>query len=85
MKQIIRFTDVNVDGCGTNIEVYVQVEGNSELTIGVIERTYEAIEKYKEESEYEYDTDSIVDVACRHLEAEGYMCCSVIPEYDIEF
>lgn len=27
MKQIIKFTDVDVDGCGTDVVVYVQVEG----------------------------------------------------------
>jgi hypothetical protein len=85
MTQIIKFTDVNVDGCGTDIEVYVQVEGKAELTNGIIKRTKEVIEEYKKENEYEYDTASIIDVACKHLETEGYMCFSVIPDYDIEF
>lgn len=85
MTQIIKFTDVNVDGCGTDIEVYVQVEGKAELTNGIIKRTKEVIEKYKAENQYEYDTNSIIDVACEHLETEGYMCYSVIPDYDIEF
>ena len=74
MKQIIKFIDVNIDDCGTNVESMVQVEGKQELTNGVIQRTKDAIEKYKKENYGEYDTDSIIDVACEHLETEGYMC-----------
>ena len=46
MKQIIKFIDVNIDDCGTNVESMVQVEGKQELTNGVIQRTKDAIEKY---------------------------------------
>lgn len=48
MKQIIKFIDVDVDGCGTNIESMIGVEGKQELTNGIIQRTKDAIEKYKE-------------------------------------
>lgn len=83
--QIIKFTDVNVDGFGTNVEVYIQVEG-TELTNGIIERTKAEIEKYKEENYYgEWDTDSVIDVACEYLRTEGYVCHAVIPHYEIEF
>lgn len=27
MKQIIKFVDSNVDGCGTNVEMLIQIEG----------------------------------------------------------
>ena len=37
MKQIIKFIDVNIDDCGTNVESMVQVEGKQELTNGVIQ------------------------------------------------
>lgn len=36
MMQIIKFTDVDIDGCGTNVEVYIQVEGKTELTNGIL-------------------------------------------------
>lgn len=45
MIQIIKLTDVNVDGCGTNVEEMIQVEGKQELTNGIIQRTKEAIEE----------------------------------------
>ena len=28
MKQIINFIDVDVDGCGTNVETMIQIEGD---------------------------------------------------------
>lgn len=47
MKQIVKLIDVDVDGCGTNVETMIQVEGKQELTNGIIERIKDAIEKYK--------------------------------------
>lgn len=85
MMQIIKFTDVNVDGCGTNVETYVQIEGKKELTNGILERMTKEIVKHKEEAYGEWDTDSVINAACEYLETEGYMCHSVIPDYDVEF
>lgn len=85
MKQIIKFIDVNIDGCNTNIESMVQIEGKQELTNEVIQRTKDAIEKYKKENYGEYDTDSIIDAACEHLESEGYMCDYISEDATIEF
>ena len=85
MKQIIKFIDINIDGCGTNVESMVQVEGKQELTNGVIQRTKNAIEKYKKENYGEYHTDSNIDVACEHLETEGYMCDYISEDATIEF
>ncbi len=85
MIQILKFIDVNVDGCGTNVEEMIQIEGKHELTNGIIQRTKEAIEKYKIENNGEYDTDSIIQVACEHLEEEGYMCDYISADAEIEF
>ena len=74
MKQIVKLIDVDIDGCGTNVETMIQVEGKQELTNGIIERIKDAIDKYKKENDGEYDTDSIVGVVCEYLESEGYMC-----------
>ena len=84
MKQIIKFIDANIDGCGTNVESMVQIEGKHELTNGVIQRTKDAIEKYKKDNNGEYDTDSVIDVACEHLESEGYMCDHISEDTTIE-
>ena len=85
MMQIIKFTDVKVDGCGTNIETVIQIEGKAELTNEIIERTKKAIEKHKEEYRDEWDTDSVLNAACEYLETEGYMCHYISPDYEIEF
>lgn len=50
MKQIIKLIDIDVDGCGTNIETMIQVEGKQELTNGIIQRVKEAINKHKKEN-----------------------------------
>lgn len=85
MKQIIKFIDADVDGCGTNVESMIQVEGKQELTNGIIQRTKDAIEKYKKENNGEYDTDIIIEVACEHLESEGYMCDYISEDATIKF
>lgn len=84
MVQVIKFTDVNVDGCGTDIVTYIQVEGNKELTIRIIDNVYNEIERYKSENE-EWDTDSVLDAVCEYLEVHGYKCGSIIPNFEIEF
>ena len=48
----------------------IEVEGKQELTNGIIQRTKDAIEKYKKENDGEYDTDSIFNVSCEYLESE---------------
>lgn len=80
MIQIIKFIDVDSDGCGTNIDMYVKVEGKTELTNGVIERTKRVIEEYKEENPYEWDTNTVIDVACEYLEIEGFK--AEVTDYD---
>ena len=45
MKQIVKLIDVDVDGCGTNVETMIEIEGKQELTNGIIQRTKDAIEK----------------------------------------
>ena len=85
MMQIIKFTDVDIDGNGTNIEVYIQVKGRFELINGVIAEMKSEIEKYKEEYSGEWDTDSAINVACEYLESKGYECRSLLPDYEIEF
>lgn len=81
----IKLIDVDVDGCGTNIENIIQVEGKTELTNEIIQRTKDAIDKYKEDNPGEWDTDSIINVACEHLGTEGYICNYVSADAIIEF
>lgn len=84
MIEIIKFVDVNADGCGTDIDAYVKIEGETALTNGVIERTKKIIEEYKEENP-EWDTDEIINVACEYLIAEGYKAETTGYHHYIEF
>ena len=85
MIQIIKFIDVDADGCGTDIDVYVKVKGETELTNGVIERTKKVIKEHKEEDPYGWDTNTVIDAACEYLETEGYKAESMSYDYCIEF
>ncbi len=82
--QYIKFTDEDVDGCGTDISELIEVAG-PEMTKGVIERTKAAIAKYKEECFDCWDTDGAVDAACDHLKEEGYSCRSMNENVEIRF
>jgi len=83
-KEYLRFTDVNVDGCGTDISVLVEVSGNHELTDGVIMRVVDKIDIYKAETE-EWDTDGVISAAFEQLNKEAYECKVIAPYCDIEF
>ena len=83
-RQIIKFVEYDADGCGTDIEMYVEVNG-PELTNGVIERTKKVINDYKEENPYEWDTNSVISIACEHLTTEGYETNSLSESYTIVF
>lgn len=85
MKQIIKLVDVDVDGCGINVETMIQVEGKYELTKGIFQEIKNTIEKYKKECDGEYDTDGVVDAVCEYLENEGYMCDYISEDVTIEF
>lgn len=85
MAKVIKFTDVDVDGYGTNIEVCIQVEGGVLLTSKVIEETKEVIERYKNVNQGYWDTDSVIGTACDYLKTKGYKCQTLVPDYNIEF
>lgn len=70
-EQYIRFTDVNIDGCGTNIANIAKVYG-PEITNGVIDRVDKAIQCYKASNEGEWDTEGCLEAANIQMEAEGY-------------
>ena len=81
---IIKFTDVDVDGCGTNIETLARIYG-PDITVGTIDRVKKAIQIYKDENEGEWDTDGCLDAAQEQLEAEGYGVNFINPDIELEF
>lgn len=83
MNQFIKITDSDVDGCGTNLETSIQIEGES-ITNGVIARIKDAISDYKNECDGDWDTDGCVEAAWAQLEKEGYQCTFVDYAAEIE-
>ena len=74
IEEIIRFY----------VDCYIKVEGEHALSNGVIKRTRDAIEEYKEQSKgRDIEYEELVDVACEHLETEGYTC-NYVPHIGIE-
>lgn len=84
VETIIKFTDVDVDGNGTNIDILMRVYGN-DITVGTIDRVKDAISNYKNENEGEWDTDGCIDAATEQLEAEGYEVHFINPAIEICF
>ncbi len=83
-EQIIKFTDVNVDGCGTDVSCLAKIYGNN-ITVGTVERIKDAINSYKNENEGEWDTEGCLDAAQEQLKAEGYEVQWINPSIEICF
>lgn len=83
IKQFIRFYTTGF--CfEPEINYLVEVEGKHALSNGVIQRTKDAIKKYKEENkECDIEYDELVYAACKHLQTEGYTC-NHVSNLDIE-
>jgi len=84
MKEIIKFTDTDIDGCGTDIVVYVQIEGDRKLTTDDIVDIKSVIDESKRNIE-DWSTDDILDAVCDHLASKGFTCQCVYPDHEIEF
>lgn len=66
----IRLVDADVDGCGTDISVGIEVEGTPSPAELVDMR--KAVYAYKIEYEGEWDSDGCFDTAIRFLRDKGY-------------
>lgn len=85
MTKIINLVDTNVDGCGTDVSVLVEITGDQIPDSQIIAETEIVIEKHKSEVNYEYDTDSVVEAVCKHWESKGYTCKTVSENVRVEF
>jgi hypothetical protein len=83
-ENIIKFTDVNVDGCGTDVTLLARVYGK-DISVETIEKINDAIANYKKANEGEWDTDGCLDAATEQLEADGYEVHFVNPTLEIRF
>ena len=83
-EQIIKFTNVNCDGCETNIIVFVRIYGN-DITVDIIDRVKNAISNYKNENKGKWDANGCLEAAQEQLEADGYEVHFINPSLEIYF
>ena len=76
---IIRFLETDVDGCGSNAEVMIQVRADEKITNETKQKLIDNINEIKKE----WDTDSIVKEACERVFGSEFT--GWYPEIDIEF
>lgn len=82
MLSILKLVDKNVDGCGTDVEEVIQIEGNP-LNDDLISDIKKVISNRKSEGS-DWDTDDILSAVWACLEEKGYSVKSVYPTV-IEF
>lgn len=80
----IEFKDVDVDGCGADVTVIMEVSSDG-LTNGTVERIKDAIVDYKREMEGEWDSHGCLNAAAKQFEKEGYKVRYIIPSTTICF
>lgn len=86
LNQIIRFTERNVDGCGSDAEVMVLLKTDFLLTSGHKTRLEHEIESIKREWEGDdWDTDSVVEEAIARVFGEDAEWEAVLPDLEVEF
>ena len=79
---VIRFLETDVDGCGSNAEVMIQVRIDEKITDEMKHKLIDNINEIKKEWK-EWDTDSIVQEACKRVFGSEFT--GWYPEIDIEF
>lgn len=86
MKQIIKFVEKDVDGCGTDAEVMLLLETDLPLTNGHKARLEKAIEDIRKEwQDDEWDTDSVVEEAFQRVFGSDMDFEFVLPDIEVEF
>lgn len=85
-KQIIRFIEKNVDGCGSDAEVMVIVDVNNPLTSDHATRLEAEIASIKSEwDDSLWDTDELVEEALLRVFGSGVKTEIVLPDIYVEF
>jgi hypothetical protein len=83
-ETIIKFTDVDVDGNGTDVSTLAKISGK-EVTKETITKIENAISDYKRLYEGEWDTDGCLNAADYVLRDNGYNVVWITPSTEICF
>lgn len=80
-KTIIKFTNYDCVGCGTDVSNTIEVD--AELTNGIVNDLRKAVNKIIKETE-DWDFDETVSEACELvLKPLGIFYSTIIPDYEI--
>lgn len=80
-KTIIKITNYDCDGCGTNVSNIIEVD--AELTNGIVYDLHAAINKIIEATE-DWDFDETVQEACEQvLKPLKISYSTVVPDYEL--
>ena len=80
---IVQFIDPNVDGCGTDVSCFIDIE-TSFIKSGLREAIHKAVDKYKAENFDEWDSDGVFNTAFEAIEKAGYKARFADPVDTIE-
>ena len=87
--QFIKFVERNVDGCGSNAEVFVSIKSDYQVSNDDAKRLADKIELIKKEwADEPWDTDSIVEEALFRVfgrYALDFEIEFIIPDIEVEF
>ena len=85
MKQMIWFKEKNVDGCGTNVDVFVEVDAHDELKYEHQQEIKRIATHIKENSDEDITTDDIINDALKEYFDEGETFKIIQPDLYISF
>lgn len=68
---IVRFVDPNVDGCGTDVECFMDIVVDA-ITQEIEDIMHKAVAKYKEENPDCWDSDGVFNAVYEAVERAGY-------------
>lgn len=84
-EQIIKFIDKNIDGCGTDVEVWLKIKGPIVDEDSIVENLRKVITATKSSIE-DWDTDTVLDACVEYLKEQyDFECEYLSPEIEIEF
>ena len=81
--KLVRFTEHNVDGCGSDAEVILQIDSDEPVNSKILESVISDI--VSETADEDMDTDSIVSEACKRYFGQRNILYKTADVIEIEF
>lgn len=81
--KLVRFTEHNVDGCGNDAEVILQVDSDEPVNSKILESIISDV--FSETADEDMDTDSVVSEACERYFGKRNISYNTADIIEIEF